>query len=77
MYIRIKKLWKERFVEKSVRLSQTIHRTNLKTFLTIHKTSKTQKSIRISSQKQNKHQMRVIETARSRGRTMEELLGYD
>ena len=30
-------LRKERFVEKSVRLSSTIHRTNLKTFLSIHK----------------------------------------
>jgi len=33
-------LRRARFVEKSVRFSSTIHRTNLKSFLTIHKPEK-------------------------------------
>ena len=36
-------LRKERFVEKSVRFSSTIHHTNLKIFLNIHKTEKENK----------------------------------
>ena len=69
-------LRKERFVEKSVRFSSTIHRTNLKTFLSIHKHEKENKGK--SSGKKEDAQMRCsTEIACARGRTMEELFYYD
>ena len=72
------KLRKERLVEKTVRFSQTIHRTNLKTFLSNHCTSKDKKTTgKSSDKKENRHQMLIIEAARSRGITIEELLQYD
>ena len=70
-------LRKERFVEKSVRVSSTIHRTNLKTFLSIHKHEKENKG-KSSGKKKEDAQMRCsTEIACARGRTMEELFQYD
>lgn len=71
------KLRKERFVEKSTRFSATIHRTNLKTFLSIHKSSKEVKSSGKSSNKELSYHRRTVEVARARGSTMEDLLKYD
>ena len=45
------KLRKERFVEKSVTFSSTIHRTNLKTFLSIHKHEKETKESHLERRK--------------------------
>lgn len=70
-------LRKERFVEKSVRFLSTIHRTNLKTFLSIHKPEKENKGKSSGKKKKDAEMMRSIEVARARGRTMEELLQYD
>ena len=70
-------LRKERFVEKSVRFSSTIHRTNLKTFLGIHKDEKENKG-KSSGKKKEDTQMRCsTEIARARGRTMQELFQND
>ena len=68
-------LRKERFVEKSlksVRFSSTIHQTNLKTFLGIHKDEKENKG-KSSGKKEDTQMRRSTEIARARGRTMEEL----
>lgn len=68
---------KERFVEKSVRFSSTLHRTNLKTFLSLHKPEKGNKGKSCGKKKEDAQMMRSIEVTRARGRTMEELLQYD
>ena len=70
-------LRKERFVEKSVRFSSTIHHTNLKTFLNIHKTEKENKVMTPVKKKEDAEMRRSVEFARARGRAMEELLQYD
>ena len=71
-------LRKERFVEKSVRFSSTIHHTNLKTFLNIHKTEKENKvKTPVKKKKEDAEMRRSVEFARARGRAMEELLQYD
>jgi len=70
-------LRKERFVEKSVRFSSTIHRTNLKTFLSIRKPEKQSKGKSSGKKKEDAQMRRSIEVARARGRSMEELLQYD
>ena len=73
----MKLLRKERFVEKSVRFSSTIHRTNLKTFLSIHKHEKENKG-KSSGKKKEDAQIRCsAEIAHARGRTMEKLFQYD
>ena len=70
-------LRKERFVEKSVRFSSTIHRTNLKAFLSIHKHEKENKGKSSGKKKEDAQIRRSTEIARARGRTMEELFQYD
>ncbi|KAG1696934.1 Alpha-N-acetylgalactosaminidase [Nymphon striatum] len=72
------KFRRERFVEKSVRLSSTIHRTNLKTFLSIkEKTNTKEKGGKALNTRKQSHQHRAIEIARARGKSMEDLLQYD
>ena len=70
-------LRKERFVEKSVRLSSTIHRTNLKTFLSIHKSKKESKGKSSGKKKVDAQMRQTIEVARARGKNIQELLQYD
>ena len=70
-------LRKERFVEKSVRFSSTIHRTNLRTFINLHKPAKEKTGKSTGEKKEDRQMKRSIEIARSRGRTMEDLLQYD
>ena len=48
-----KTLRKEPFVEKSVRFSSTIHRTSLKTFLSIHKHEKDNEGKSCGTKKQD------------------------
>ena len=70
-------LRRERFLEKSVRFSSTIHQTNLKSFLTIHKPEKENTVTSSGKKKEDAQMRRSIEVARARGRNMEELLQYD
>lgn len=70
------KLRRERFIDKTVRFSETIHRTNLQTFASIHKPKVSKKSS-LSSKKKDGQMQRVLEVARARGKSMEELLQYD
>ena len=65
---------KERLVEKTARISSTIHRANLKTMKTIH--NKQQKTIRSTVREMNIAE-RNIEIARERGLKTEDLLQYD
>lgn len=72
------KLRKECLVEKSIRFSEPIHRTNLRTFHSIHKPVKCGKGSRkLSKTTDQRCQQRVIEVARDRGIPIEELLQYD
>ena len=70
-------LRKERFVKKSVRFSSTIHRTNLKTFLSIHKHEKENKGKSSGKKKEDAQIRRSTEIAHARGRIMEKLFQYD
>lgn len=72
------KLRKERFVERSAQIFQTIHRINLKTFKSIHALPKGQEaSGKSQTKREDKQRQRIIEIARARGRSMKELLEYD
>ena len=71
------KLRRERYIEKTVRLSDTIHRTNLKTFAAIHKNSFPHKGKAKLNKREDAQMKRTLEIAKIRGRTMEELLQYD
>ena len=71
------KLCRERYIEKTVRLSDTIHRTNLKTFAAIHKNSFPHKGKAKLNKREDAQMKRTLEIAKKRGRTMEELLQYD
>lgn len=65
-------------VEKTGILCQTIHRTTLKTLMSIHKnTNKNKGGGKSPKETDNKHQQRMTEIARERGRSMKELLEYD
>ena len=70
-------LRKERIVEQSVGIFQTIHRNNIKTFSSIRTTSKGNEVGKVQTQRENKQQKRAIEIARARGWSMRELLEYD
>ena len=61
-------LKKERFVEKSVRLSSTIHRTNLKTFLSMHKSEEESKGKSSGKKKEDAQMRHTIEVTRQEGR---------
>jgi len=67
---------KERFLEKTTRISDTIHRANLKTMKTIRK--KPEKTIKKTVKERNIAE-RNIEIAQEHGLTTEDLLkyGYD
>ncbi len=71
------KLRQERFVNKSVRLSDTIHRTNLKTFQSAHPLSKSKTTGLKHQIKESSFAQRIMELARARGHTMDQLLKYD
>lgn len=71
------KLRKERFLDKTTRLFETIHRTNLKTFSSIHKPGQAQMASGKSSTYRDGQMQKVLEVARARGTSMEELLRYD
>ena len=58
-------LRKERFVEKSVRFSSTIHRTNLKTFLSKYKHEKENKGKSSGTQKEDTQIRRSTEVTRA------------
>ena len=58
-------LRKECFVEESVRFSSTIHRTNLKTFLSIHKHEKENKGKSSGKKKEDSQIRRSTEIARA------------
>ena len=61
-----------------VRLSETIHRTNLRTFASIHKAPAASKKGTVKSSRREDAQMiRLFDTAKERGRSMDELLQYD
>ena len=62
-------LRKERFVEKSVRFSSTIHWTNLKTFLSIHKHEKENKGKSSGTKKEDAQIRHSTDVAHARGRT--------
>ena len=65
---------RERFIEKSARISSTIHRTSLKPMKSIH--TKPQKTIKTTLKGMNIAE-RNIEIARERGLKTENLLKYD
>ena len=66
------KLRRERFIEKVVQLSDTIHRTNLKSFSTIHEKSVQLKKTAKVNKKEEAHMKRVLEIAKERGWMMDE-----
>ena len=69
---------KERFSTKEVRISATIHRTNLKTFASLHQPSKfSGKYQQKSAHREDAHLYRMLDVAKERGHSMEELLQYD
>jgi len=55
----------ERFVEKSVRFSSPIHRTNLKTFSSLHKTTKEIEEKSSKKRKERNEMTRAIDVARA------------
>ena len=65
---------KERFLEKTTKISETIHRSNLRTMKSIH--DKPNKSIKITVKQMNLEE-RNIKIARERGFTNNEPLEYD
>ena len=68
---------KQRLVEKTLRLSSTIHGTNLQTFMSIHKTKKDGKAKgTLVTQKERSNRQHLVEVARARGSSMEGLLQY-
>jgi len=68
----------DRFVTKTVRLCDTVHRQNLQTFKHIRSLSNVKKSTgKKQISKQSVYQSRVLDIARSRGTPMEELLKFD
>lgn len=71
------KLRTERYIKKTVRLSDTIHRTNLKNFASVHKESNVHKGKAKVQKCEDAKMKRTIEIAKERGRTMDELLQYD
>ena len=72
------KLREERFCTKSVRLSDVIHRTYLKTFISLHKSSDPKNAPKKGTLKRQDAEMyRMLEIAKERGKSMEELLTYD
>lgn len=71
------KFRKERFLDKTARFVDTIHRTNLKTFLSIDKASSVQKGSKQPPKSKDSQMQKALEDARVRGKTMEELLLYD
>ena len=70
----------KRFLEKSVRISEKIQRTNLKTFKNIRDNEAPKRKsdgTKVMSKKELAHAQRIMEIARARGHTMNFLLQYD
>ena len=66
----------DHFISKTLKISNTIHRTNLRTLHHLHKTtpkSKTKKVI----QKESQTMQKILNVAQSRGNTMENIVEYD
>jgi macrodomain Ter protein organizer (MatP/YcbG family) len=59
-------------VEKKVKLSDTIHRANIKTFQNIHDKDKKASGVK-SVKKEYAYAQRIIDIAQSRGHTMDDL----
>ena len=67
-----------RFLFKTKRISETIHRNNLKTFASVHQVPTSKKIIPIKKLKSKEVAIKkTIDIAQMRGQTMEELLKYD
>jgi hypothetical protein len=62
-----KKHRRERYIEKTVRLSDTIHRTNLKTFAAIRKDSIPHKGKAKLNKREDYQMKRTLEIAKERG----------
>ena len=71
------KLRTDRYLEKTARLSDTIHRTNLKTFASIHKVDNSNNGKAKLKKSKDAEMKRTLEIAKERGLTMDELLQYD
>lgn len=71
------KFRKERFLEKTVRFGEPIHRINLKTFQSLCNKSKTLKYRPKSSDDHEGQMQRLLEVSKTRGRKMEDLVAYD
>ena len=67
----------DRFISKTVKISDTIHRTNLQTLKHMHKTSSQKTKTKRAIQKESGSMQKVLDVAQSRGHTMESLLAYD
>ena len=68
---------RERFVERSKRLSDTIHRTNIKNFQSIHSQKKADQTSKKGQKKEFSQVQKVLDLARERKYDSKELLKYD
>ena len=66
----------ERYVEKSKRLSETIHRTNIKTFKSIHAEKKLSEKKK-DQKRETAQAQKTVDLARVRGYDMKHLFQYD
>jgi hypothetical protein len=67
---------KERFVQKSKRLADTIHRTNLKTFKSIH-AQKRPDAKKKDQKKESAEAQKIVDLARVRDYDIKHLFEYD
>jgi len=70
------KLRSERFLERTHSIFDTIHRTNLKTFASVHSSVVQQKGKGKTTKKEDALIKRSLDIAQERGRTTDELLQY-
>ena len=68
---------KERFIEKTKRLSNTIYRANGKTFNSIHSEKETNRSKDKKDQKETAQAQRALDLAQVRGYDIRHLFKYD
>ena len=71
------KLPSERFLERTHSIFDTIHRTNLITFASVHSTVVQQKGKGKMSKKEDALIKRTLDITKEWGRTVNELLQYD
>ena len=68
----------KRFLEKSERISNIVHRNNIPTFASVHKLPLNKKTVpRKILKAQETVIQRTLDVAKERGRQMKELLKYD